>query len=97
MGYSLEATDAEVDAARFERAVTEGRTALEEGHAVRAVAVLADALGSGGGPPRALPRSGSPVSTLGRLEELRLAAIEARVDAELASATTAGRSASSRR
>ena len=84
-GYSLEATDAEVDAARFERPRGRGASALEGGHAVRASALLADALALWRGPAYGqFADDEFARADARRLEELRLAAIEARVDAELA-------------
>jgi DNA-binding SARP family transcriptional activator len=84
-GYSLEAADTEVDAARFERLVAEGRSALDGGHAVRAASLLADALECWRGAAFGeFAEEDFARSDARRLEELRLSATEARVDAELA-------------
>ncbi len=84
-GYRLRVRPGELDAERFEGLVEDGRHALEAGQPDRAAALLREALG--------LWR-GSPIAELGfepfarteiaRLEEQRLAALEARVEADLA-------------
>ncbi|MEV0451044.1 BTAD domain-containing putative transcriptional regulator [Streptomyces sp. NPDC050600] len=83
----LDATDADaVDSVRFERAAAEGRTALREGDPRRAAAVLREALGLWRGPALAgLPDSETARTAAIRLEELRLAAVEDRIEAELCS------------
>jgi DNA-binding SARP family transcriptional activator len=83
-GYILEADDDEVDSARFERLVTEGQAALIDGQVNRGAQLFCeavalwrgDALGEFSAEPFARAESR-------RLEELRLAAIEGRVEAEL--------------
>ena len=77
--------ESEVDAARFERAVTDGRSALEDGHAVHASALLAEALALWRGPAYGqFADEEFARADARRLEELRLAAIEAHTGAELA-------------
>src|SRR5689334_19030961 len=84
-GYLLRANREQLDAARFQDGFTAGRAALEAGRYAEAAGTLRQALG--------LWRSGvladladyaftRPEAT--RLEELRLAAVEARIDADLA-------------
>ncbi len=83
-GYALAVSPGELDADVFEAAIADGRAALAAGDAERASSLLEQAL--------ALWR-GSPLADVGymefaqpeirRLEELRLGAIEARVDADL--------------
>ncbi|MEV7280457.1 BTAD domain-containing putative transcriptional regulator [Streptomyces sp. NPDC093111] len=78
-----DASDA-VDAVRFERAAAEGRAALRDGDPRRAAAVLREALGLWRGPALAgLPDSETARTAAVRLEELRLAAVEDRIEAEL--------------
>ncbi|MER8041242.1 BTAD domain-containing putative transcriptional regulator [Streptomyces sp. NPDC094032] len=78
-------TEAEsVDAVRFERAVAEGRAALRDGDPRRAAEVLREALGLWRGPALAgLPDSETARTAAVRLDELRLAAVEDRIEAEL--------------
>jgi predicted ATPase/DNA-binding SARP family transcriptional activator len=84
-GYVLEVGPGRIDADRFERLAAEGIEALAAGRPRRAVGVLAEALGLWRGvaladfeyEPFAQPE-------IARLEELRLAALTARIDAELA-------------
>src|SRR5215470_741826 len=82
-GYRL--GPAVVDAARFERLAAEGRGALDRGDAPNADALLEQALGLWRGPALAdvadAPFAAAPV---GRLEERRLAAVEDRLEAQLA-------------
>jgi predicted ATPase/DNA-binding SARP family transcriptional activator len=84
-GYRLGVRPGELDAERFERGVGDGRQALAAGQAELAGSVLREALGLWRGPPLAdvasLPFA--PVE-IGRLEEQRLAALELRVEADLA-------------
>ncbi|MFB7862767.1 BTAD domain-containing putative transcriptional regulator [Streptomyces sp. NPDC056069] len=86
-------TDAEevVDAVLFERLAAEGRAALREGDAPRAAELLRRALGLWRGPAFAgLPDSESARAAAARLEELRLAAVEDRIEAELRSGDPRG-------
>ncbi|MEV0828358.1 BTAD domain-containing putative transcriptional regulator [Nonomuraea rubra] len=78
------ADDDDVDAFRFSRLAAEGRAALGEGDARRAVALLRAALGLWRGPALAEPpESETARAAAVRLEELRLAALEDRIEAEL--------------
>ncbi|MCX5342496.1 BTAD domain-containing putative transcriptional regulator [Streptomyces atratus] len=75
-----------VDAVRFERLADEGRAALRDGDTVRAASVLRQALGLWRGTALAgLPDSESARLAAARLEELRLAAVADRIEAELRS------------
>jgi predicted ATPase/DNA-binding SARP family transcriptional activator len=84
-GYRLNVEDGQLDAARFERLVSEGGADLAAGRAEAAAVTLRDALGLWRGPalsdvadlPFAQPDAG-------RLEEARLTALENRVAADLA-------------
>ena len=90
-GYRLAADPTDVDAHRFQRLATEGRRALAAGDRPRAAALLGEALDLWRGPALAdaadVPFARAQAV---RLEELRVAAVEDRAEAELASA--AGRS-----
>lgn len=84
-GYSLRAAADSVDARRFERLVREGQEALARGYAHRAAERLRAALAlwqgqpfSGAGDAAALALEGQ------RLAEVRLLALEERIEAELA-------------
>ncbi|ANP51601.1 putative ATPase/DNA-binding SARP family transcriptional activator [Streptomyces griseochromogenes] len=83
-GYRLLADTDDVDAGRFERLAAEGRVALREGDAERAVTALRAALQLWRGPALAdladVEQGGAPAV---RLEELRLTALEHRIEAEL--------------
>jgi len=83
-GYLLEVGADELDLARFERAVAEGREALTQGDARRARELLGGALALWRGP--ALAEFSEPFARAetARLEELRLAALERRIEADLA-------------
>src|SRR5262245_5256272 len=84
-GYLIRAGPDELDLHRFERLVEEGRRALAGGQAEEAAGCLHDALGLWRGPALAdfaYEEFASVESS--RLEELRLAAIEDRVEADLA-------------
>jgi predicted ATPase/DNA-binding SARP family transcriptional activator len=84
-GYRLRVDDGELDADRFEQLFAEGRRALAAGDAERAAAVLREALSLWRGQPLAdvagLPFAATEIA---RLEERRMAAIEARAEADLA-------------
>jgi DNA-binding SARP family transcriptional activator len=84
-GYVLELADAQLDLHRFERLVAEGRRALDDDEPRRAERRLAEALALWRGPPL-VDFSYEPFaqSEIARLEELRLAALEDRIEAELA-------------
>jgi predicted ATPase/DNA-binding SARP family transcriptional activator len=84
-GYRLRVAPDELDAARFETLAREGRTALEDGAHDEAAAQLREALGLWQGPVLADVRYESfAQAEIARLEELRLQAIEDRIEAELA-------------
>jgi len=84
-GYRLEASPDRVDAFRFERLVAEGRAALAAGEPERAALVLRDALELWRSPP--LPEfvyEPFAQAEIARLEDLRIRALELRIDADLA-------------
>jgi predicted ATPase/DNA-binding SARP family transcriptional activator len=81
-GYRLAVDPDDVDAYRFERLAEAGRRALADGDWPRAASVLREALELWRGPALA-DVTGAPAQAA-RLDELRLAAIEDRVEAELA-------------
>jgi DNA-binding SARP family transcriptional activator/class 3 adenylate cyclase/alpha-beta hydrolase superfamily lysophospholipase len=83
-GYMLEFGEDELDLTRFERLLAEGRQALSNGEAARAAGQLREALALWRGP--ALAEFSEPFARLesGRLEELRVAALEGRLEADLA-------------
>jgi predicted ATPase/DNA-binding SARP family transcriptional activator len=81
-GYRIAVSPEAVDAHRFERLAGEGRTALTRGDHTGAAATLREALALWRGPALSdLPHAHAQVT---RLHELRLAAVQDRVDAELA-------------
>jgi predicted ATPase/DNA-binding SARP family transcriptional activator len=84
-GYRLRVAAGELDLDRFERAVEAGRESLAAGRPERAARQLREALGMWSGPPladvAALPFAAPEIA---RLEEQRLGALEARIDADLA-------------
>ena len=84
-GYEVRVEPDALDLHRFERLVEEGSRALAAGDAANAAERLRTALSLWRGPPLA-DFSYEPFaeSTIGRLEELRLTAIENRIDADLA-------------
>jgi DNA-binding SARP family transcriptional activator/pimeloyl-ACP methyl ester carboxylesterase len=83
-GYVLEVREGELDLAHFERAVADGRHALARGEPHEAAELLGQALALWRGP--ALAEFSEPFARHegARLEERRLAAVELRVEAELA-------------
>jgi DNA-binding SARP family transcriptional activator len=83
-GYVLELEPEQLDLHRFERLLAEGQRALAEGSAELASASLRGALALWRGPALAEFRS-EPFAQgeSARLEELRLLALEARIDADL--------------
>jgi DNA-binding SARP family transcriptional activator/pimeloyl-ACP methyl ester carboxylesterase len=83
-GYVLEVREEELDVARFERAVTDARRALAQGDPENATERLGPALALWRGP--ALAEFSEPFARHegARLEELRLAAVELHIEAELA-------------
>src|SRR5215469_15320155 len=83
-GYLLRAGPEQVDAARFEDGFTAGRAALEAGRHAEAAQTLRQALGLWRGPVLAdLADYAFTRPETARLEELRMAAVEARIDADL--------------
>jgi DNA-binding SARP family transcriptional activator len=84
-GYTLRAQPGAIDAERFAHGVEEGRAALAAGDPRRAAAALREALALWRGPALAdLAYESFVQSEAARLEEERLAALEARIDADLA-------------
>jgi predicted ATPase/DNA-binding SARP family transcriptional activator len=84
-GYLLKVGAEELDVLRFERLHTEGRKALADGDTERAAVLLHDALALWRG--RALADFASKPfaqAEIDRLEDLRLATVEERVEADLA-------------
>src|SRR6476660_5183047 len=80
-GYRLRVLGGELDAERFERLAEEGRDALAAGQAERAAGLLREALGLWRGRPLAdLAFEPFAQAEIARLDEQRLAALEARVD-----------------
>lgn len=84
-GYRLRVSDDRLDASRFERLTYEGRQALSRGDAATAAAWLREGLalwrGRAYGELAAAPFARAEAA---RLEEMRLAALEVRAEAELA-------------
>ena len=84
-GYRLRVRSGELDAERFERLVDDGRRALSAGQAEQAGTTLREALSLWRGEPLAdLAFEPFAQVEIARLEEQHQAAIEARVDADLA-------------
>ncbi len=84
-GYAISIGPDQLDASRFERVVAAGHDALAGGRAVAAGARFREALGLWRGPALADVLEVEPLALeAARLEELRLAAVEARVEADLA-------------
>jgi predicted ATPase/DNA-binding SARP family transcriptional activator len=84
-GYRLVVDPDAVDLLRFERLAVRGRTALGAGDAATAAAELAEALALWRGPPLAdLPWEQFAEGEVLRLDELRLATHEDRIEADLA-------------
>ncbi len=83
--YLLEVAPGQLDVDRFEALVTEARRALQNGDARTAAERLREALGLCRGPPLAdLAYESFAQSEVARLQESQLAALEERIDAELA-------------
>jgi predicted ATPase/DNA-binding SARP family transcriptional activator len=84
-GYLLAALPEQVDFARFEQLVESGRDALATGEPGRAAALIAEGLALWRGPPLAdFSYEQWAQSPIGRLDEQRLAALEDRIEADLA-------------
>ena len=83
-GYLLGAGADQVDAERFEQLTAEGRDALERGEAERARDLLRQAIALWRGPPLGdLAYEPFAQSAVARLEELRMVALEHRIEADL--------------
>jgi predicted ATPase/DNA-binding SARP family transcriptional activator len=83
-GYLLSVRSDELDAEVFAQRVREGRRALDEGDCARASRLLVGALGLWRGPALAeVAYEDFAQSEIRRLEELRLVALESRIDADL--------------
>ena len=84
-GYVLHVGRDQLDAHRFERLVTEGKAALEVGDPLSASTLLREALALWRGPALAdLGFEPFAQAEIARLAELRLAALEERIEADLA-------------
>lgn len=84
-GYVIRVEPEELDLHRFERLVDEGRSLLARGLAGDASTRLREALSLWRGPPLAdFAYESFAQTAIARLEEIRLAALELRVDADLA-------------
>src|SRR3954447_14623314 len=82
-GYVLEVAPEGVDLLRFERLRGEAREALDGGDAPRGAELLCEALDLWRGPALAEFSEPFAAAEVTRLEELRLAAVEERIDADL--------------
>jgi len=84
-GYAIQVDPDHVDARRFERLLEEGRLVLAEGDAGRAAEGLREAIALWRGEALAdFAYEPFAQEEIARLEELRLEAVEARIDADLA-------------
>jgi DNA-binding SARP family transcriptional activator/pimeloyl-ACP methyl ester carboxylesterase len=83
-GYSLDVDPAATDLGRFEQLAAEGRAALAAGAHAAAAAALGAALALWRGPALAEFTEPFAVRERARLESLRLAALEDRIEADLA-------------
>ena len=89
-GYRLRVRAGELDLDRFERLVDDGRRALAAGRPNESGGLLREALELWHGPALAdLAFEPFAQAEIARLEEQRLAAVEARVEADLAAGRTA--------
>ncbi|MGZ8782701.1 MAG: BTAD domain-containing putative transcriptional regulator [Gaiellaceae bacterium] len=83
-GYLIQLEADQLDSARFERRFEEGRTLFAAGDARGAADALREALALWRGPPLAdFAYEPFAQPEIARLDELRLAALEARIDADL--------------
>jgi DNA-binding SARP family transcriptional activator/ABC-type branched-subunit amino acid transport system substrate-binding protein/DNA-binding beta-propeller fold protein YncE len=83
-GYSLRVADGELDADRFQALLEQARANLADERPEVAAERLREALGLWHGPALAdLPRNHFAQAEIGRLEELRLVALEDRIEADL--------------
>ncbi|HEY1508556.1 MAG TPA: ABC transporter substrate-binding protein, partial [Solirubrobacteraceae bacterium] len=84
-GYLLQTEPGQLDADRFESLLADGRSASHQGDPRTAAERLRDALALSRGPPFAdFAYESFAQSEIARLEEAQLAALEERIDAELA-------------
>ena len=84
-GYVLEVAPGELDLERFRELAEHGRDALAGGNPEEAATVLSEALGIWRGPPLAdFAYEPFAQAAIAQLEELQLAALEDRVEADLA-------------
>jgi YVTN family beta-propeller protein len=84
-GYVIRVGPNELDRERFERLVDEGARALAGGAPEHAAEMLREALGLWRGPPLAdFAYESFAQPEIGRLQELRLTAVEKRIEADLA-------------
>jgi DNA-binding SARP family transcriptional activator/class 3 adenylate cyclase len=84
-GYTIRLAPEQLDLSLFERLTADATEALAEGEAARAGELLQQALGLWRGPPLAdLTYESFARTPIERLEEIRLAALERRIEAELA-------------
>jgi predicted ATPase len=84
-GYGVEVATDEYDALLFESLVARGRRARDAGDNERAVHLLTEALALWRGPALAdFASEGFATPEIARLEDMRLSAVEARIEAELA-------------
>ena len=84
-GYRIRIEPKGLDLLRFERLTAEGATALDRGDAEHARSLLGSALGLWRGEPLAdLARQSFAPIAIERLDEMRLAALEMRLEADLA-------------
>jgi YVTN family beta-propeller protein len=84
-GYLLEVEPEDLDLRCFERLLAEGHAALADGNAEHAARVLHEALALWRGPALAeFAFEPFAQAEIGRLEDLRLAAVEERIEADLA-------------
>lgn len=82
-GYLLALEPEQLDLTRFDRLASEGREALASGEPQRAAALLTEALSLWRGPPLAEIAFPFVQPEIARLEELRQAALEDRIQADL--------------
>src|SRR6185437_9151118 len=83
-GYLLSVAPGELDTDVFEASMKQARTALESGKPARAAELSSVALGLWRGPPLAeVAFANFAQGEIRRLDELRLTALETRIDAEL--------------